>query len=146
MIRKSTITVHSVEWTTTQPVFQRVQVKFWIRCGQISMQIININNNIILNHQSQFSPWLVSFRTLSLTWTPCGKGTVVSIVSCRCTYCCPKTSITRHYSRYCAVAFLLRAHVWTVSHVSGHDFELHPHREKLYPIWLLDLTWYWRRR
>jgi len=40
--------------------------------------------------------------------SPSGRGTVVSIVFCRCTFCCLDTShwkITRHYSRYCTVAF-----------------------------------------
>jgi len=40
--------------------------------------------------------------------TPCGRGTVELIVFCRRTYCCPETShgkITRHFSRYCDVAF-----------------------------------------
>jgi len=44
------------------------------------------------------------FRSCSSS--PCGRGTVVSIVSCRCTYCCLETSHgNRHYLRYCAVAF-----------------------------------------
>jgi len=42
------------------------------------------------------------------TWTPYGRGTVVLIVSCRCTYCCLETShwkVTRHYSQNFTVAF-----------------------------------------
>jgi len=39
---------------------------------------------------------------------PSGRGTVVLIVSCRCTHCCLETThgkITRHYSQYCTVVF-----------------------------------------
>jgi len=69
-----------------------------------------------------------------------GKGTVASIVSCRCTYCCPETcreKITKHYSQYCAVAFCY-VHKCEPSYLCvGHDIELHvciqsPDRVKLY--------------
>jgi len=60
--------------------------------------------------------------------------TIVSIVSCRCTYCCRETShgkITRHYSRYCAVAFCY-VHKCELSYMCpGHDIKLHPHRVKI---------------
>jgi len=68
---------------------------------------------------------------------PCGRGTVVLIVSCRCTYGCLETShgkITRHYSRYCTVAFCY-VHMCELSYICpGHDIKLHPHRVKLYRI------------
>jgi len=64
-------------------------------------------------------------------------STVVSIVSSRYTYCCLETSrgkITRHYSRYCAVAFCY-VHKCELSYMCpGHDIQLHPHRVELYRI------------
>jgi len=57
---------------------------------------------------------LYSKVNLNIWWmwscgiSPSGRSTVVSIVSCRCTYCCLETShkkVTRHYSWYCTVAF-----------------------------------------
>jgi len=65
---------------------------------------------------------------------PSGRGTVVSIVSCWCTYCCFKAShgkITRHYSRYCTVAFCC---VQTYYMCPGHGIKLHLHWVKLYRI------------
>jgi len=50
----------------------------------------------------------VSVAYCKISATQYFQRTVVSIVSCRCTYCCLETShgkITRHYSRYCTVAF-----------------------------------------
>jgi len=42
--------------------------------------------------------------------------------------------ITRHYSRYCTVAFCF-VHKCELSYMCpGHDIELHPHRVKLYRI------------
>jgi len=42
--------------------------------------------------------------------------------------------ITRHYSRYCAVAFCY-VHKCELSYIyPGHDVKLHPHRVKLYRI------------
>jgi len=70
-------------------------------------------------------------------YPPSGRGTVVLIVSCRCTYCCPETShgkITRQYSRYCTVAFCY-VHKCELSYMCpGHDIKLHPHRVKIYRI------------
>jgi len=69
--------------------------------------------------------------------SPSGRGTVVSIVYCRSTYCCPETShgkITRHYSLYYSVAFCYM-HKCELSYMCpGHDIILHPHRVKLYWI------------
>jgi len=67
--------------------------------------------------------------------------TVVSIVSCRCTYCCPKISngkITRHHSWYHTAAFCY-VHKCELSYIRhGHDnkldIKLQPHRVKLYQI------------
>jgi len=71
------------------------------------------------------------------TTCPHGRGTVVSIVSCRCPYCCLETShgkITRHYSRFCTVAFF-HVHKGELSYMCpGHDIKLHPHQVKLYRI------------
>jgi len=63
-----------------------------------------------------------------------GRGIVVSVVSCRCTYCCLETShgkITRHYSRYCTVAFHYVHKCELSCMCPGHDIKLHPHRVKL---------------
>jgi len=54
-------------------------------------------------------------------WIPSGRVTVVSIVYCRCTYCCPATNSWENNSTlfmilYCGT--LLCAQVWTVLHVS----------------------------
>jgi len=66
-----------------------------------------------------------------------GRGTVVSIISSRCTCCCPETShgkITRHYSQYCTVAFCY-VHKFELSYVCpGHDIKLHQHQVILYRI------------
>jgi len=51
----------------------------------------------------------------------CGRDTVVSIVSCRCTYSCPETTrgkITRYNSRFCAAAFAIWTSALHVLHVS----------------------------
>jgi len=65
-------------------------------------------------------------------FTPCGRGTVVLIVSCRCTYCFPETThgkITRQYLRFCAVAYM---HKCELSYTyPGHDVKLYSHRVKL---------------
>jgi len=72
--------------------------------------------------------------TVPLCRTPCGRGTLVSIVSCRCTYCFSETThgkITRHYSRFCAVAFCY-GHKCELSYIyPGCDVKLHPHQVKL---------------
>jgi len=74
-----------------------------------------------------------------VTWCcpPCGRGTAASIVSCRCTYCCLETShgkITRHYLRYCTMAFCIVYKCELSYMCPGHDIKLHPHRVKLYRI------------
>jgi len=51
----------------------------------------------------------------------------VSIVSCRCTYCCLETShgkITRHNPRYCTVAFSCVRKCELSYMCTGHDFKL----------------------
>jgi len=65
------------------------------------------------------------------------RGSVVSNVSCRCTYCCLETShgkITRHCSRYCTVAFCYVLKCELSYMCPGHDIKLHLHRVKLYRI------------
>jgi len=42
--------------------------------------------------------------------------------------------ITRHYSRYCAVAFCYVLKCELSCMCPGHDIKLHPHRVKLYRI------------
>jgi len=80
--------------------------------------------------------WLKS-HLFNRSCAPSGRGTIVSIVSCRCAYCCLETiswKITRHYSRYCAVAFCY-VHKCELSYMCpGHDMKLHPHRVELYRI------------
>jgi len=94
----------------------------------------------VIRHRPE--PWYFSMawyiHQCDIFWPPFGRGrTVVSIVSCRCTYCCPETSrrkITRHYSRYCTVAFCY-VHKCELSYMCpGHDIILHPHPVKLYRI------------
>jgi len=68
---------------------------------------------------------------------PSGRGTVVSIVSCQCTYCCFETNhgkITRHYSPCCIVAFCYVHKCELFCMCTGNDIKLHPHRVKLYRI------------
>jgi len=65
---------------------------------------------------------------------PCGTRTVVSIVSCQCTYCFPETThwkLTRHYSRFCDMAFCYVHKFERACIYPGHDVKLHPHRVKL---------------
>jgi len=63
---------------------------------------LNFSNNM---HLSSVKSSTLNLAILS--WlSPFGRGTVVLIVSCRCTYCCPETThgkITRprHYLRVC---------------------------------------------
>jgi len=64
---------------------------------------------------------------------PSGRGTVVSIVSCRC-HETSHRKITRYYSRYCTVAFCY-GHKCELSYMCpGHGIKLNPHRGKLYRI------------
>jgi len=42
MIRKSTVSVHSVEWTTLQSVSRRAKMKFWMGCSQINSNSTNL--------------------------------------------------------------------------------------------------------
>jgi len=77
----------------------------------------------------------INICSISITWPPCGRGTVVSIISCPRTYCCRETShgkITRHYSRYSTVTFGY-VHKCELSYMCpDHDIKLYPHRVKLY--------------
>jgi len=74
---------------------------------------------------------------------PSVRGTVVSIVYCRCTYCCPEIShgkITIDIihdiilCQYCIVAFCYVPKCELSYMCPGHDIKLHPHRVKLYRI------------
>jgi len=73
---------------------------------------------------------LCSFSILSLVHKSYGSGTVVSIIFCRCTYCCLENchgKITGHYSRYCIVAFCC-VHKCELSYMCpGHDIKLNPY-------------------
>jgi len=60
------------------------------------------------------------------------RGTVISIVYCRCTYSCLETidrKITAHYSLYCTVAQCELSYM-----CPDHDIKQHTHRVKLYRI------------
>jgi len=64
-------------------------------------------------------------------------GTVVSIVSYRCSYGCPETSyskLPRHYSRHCAISFCYVRKCELSYMGTGHDIKLHPHRGNFYRI------------
>jgi len=64
----------------------------------------------------------------------------MSIFSCRCSHCCLETShgkITRHYSRYCTVAFCYVLKCELSYMCPGYDIKLHPHRLKLFRIALV---------
>jgi len=63
----------------------------------------------------------VKIRLFSNRSTPCGRGTVASIVYCRCTYWCPETNSWENNLTYFTIlccGILLWAQVWTVIHTS----------------------------
>jgi len=105
------------------------------------ISLICTTSIIVFLSRPQFKAVFVKFfisRITSRMKTPYSRGTVVSIVSCRCTYCFRETThgkITRHYSRFCAMAFCY-VHKCELSYIyPGDDIKLHPHRVKLYRIW-----------
>jgi len=56
------------------------------------------------------------------SWTPCGRGTVVSIVYCWCTYWCPETNSWENYLTLFTIlccGILLWAQVWTHTYILG---------------------------
>jgi len=71
---------------------------------------------------------------------------VVSIVSCRCAYCCPE-SIHGENNPTSFIIFcrgnLPRAKLWTVVQGPGHDGKLQPHRVNISPyrVWHLACWW-----
>jgi len=72
-----------------------------------------------------------------------GEGTVVSIVSCGCAYCCPEPE----YNVTSFIIFcrdnLLRVKLWTVIQCPGHDGKLQPHRVNILPYSVWDLAFWW---
>jgi len=72
-------------------------------------------------HCSRFSGVESEFISISASGIQSGRGTVLSIVYCRCTYWCPETNswknnLTLFTILYCVI--LLWAYVWTVIHTS----------------------------
>jgi len=112
---------------------------FSIGCGKVSDVVLSYSPHVTGRGTVISNSPHVTGRGTVVSNSPhvTGRGTVVSIVSCRCTYCFPETThgkITRHYSRFCAVAFCY-VHKRELSYVypiyPGHDVKLHPHRVKL---------------
>jgi len=72
-------------------------------------------------------------------FSPCDRGTVVSIVYFRCTSVALQPihgKIILHYSQYCTLAFCY-VHECELSYIyPGHDVKLQPRRVKLYRIGL----------
>jgi len=93
----------------------------------------------IIQTSSCHSSIIFTFEYL-LLWVPCDRDTVVLIVSCWCTYWnhVLKPILgkrTRHYSRFCAVAFCYVQNVnCHTSQCPWHDIKLHPHQVKLCQI------------
>jgi len=76
-----------------------------IYSGQLSLSSFQMHHGTYAAYRRIW--WVHTCQILTKCHTPCGEGTVVLIVSCRCTYCCPEPihgKIIWHRSSYFVVA------------------------------------------
>jgi len=112
---------HTHTKSVSQPVAHLTQY-------ECSMENVWFETYTKISSQECFATYLENFQlvAISIAWcsriaTPCGRGTVTSIVYCRCTYWCPETNSSENnltlFTILCCV-ILLWAQVWTVIHTS----------------------------